>query len=181
MDSFEFNKVAGAVLGSLLFLMGLGVISSTLFARPHMNKPGYDLPSAAADSHAGPAAAAPTVPLPELLAKADPKKGENYVKACAICHNLEKGGAAKPSGPNLPGVVGRKLGSTDYAGYSDPLKAKGGEWSYEALNAFITNPKAFVPNTKMSYPGEKDAQKRADMIAYLRSITDNPPPLPAAH
>ena len=51
MDSYEFNKIAGAVLGSLLFFMGLGILSSTIFARPHMHKPGYDLPAAAADTH----------------------------------------------------------------------------------------------------------------------------------
>ena len=150
MDSFELNKIAGAVLGSLLFLMGLGVISDALFAAPHMAKPGYALP-AAEESHGAPAAAAaPEVvtPLPVLLAKADPKKGEGLVKACAACH-------------------------------SDNMKAKGGKWGYEQINAFIANPKGVVAGTKMSYAGEKDAAKRADIIAYLRSLSSSPAALPA--
>ena len=179
MDSFEINKIAGAVLGTLLFIMGLGVASDGLFAHPHMDKPGYNLPSAVADSAGAPAAA--VVPLPELLAKADAKKGEAAAKACTTCHTLEKGGADKPTGPNLAGIVGRKIGATGFSGYSDALKGNGGAWTYENLNAFIGNPKSLIASTKMSYPGERDPAKRADIIAYLRSITDNAPPLPAAH
>ena len=180
MDSFELNKIAGAVLGSLLFLMGLGVISDALFAAPHMAKPGYALP-AAEESHGAPAAAAaPEVvtPLPVLLAKADPKKGEGLVKACAACHSLDSSGAAKATGPSLYGVIDRAVGSTGFA-YSDNMKAKGGKWGYEQINAFIANPKGVVAGTKMSYAGEKDAAKRADIIAYLRSLSSSPAALPA--
>jgi cytochrome c len=180
MDSFELNKIAGAVLGSLLFIMGLGVISDALFAAPHMAKPGYPLP-AAEEQHGGAAAAAApevVVPLPVLLAKADPKKGENLVKACAACHSLDSSGAAKATGPSLYGVIDRAVGSTGFA-YSDTMKAKGGKWDYAQINAFIANPKGVVAGTKMSYAGEKDAAKRADIIAYLRSLASSPAPLPA--
>ena len=179
MDSFELNKIAGAVLGSLLFVMGLGVISDALFAAPHMAKPGYALP-AAEEAHGGPAAAAPEVvtPLPVLLAKADAKKGEGLVKACAACHSLDSGAAPKATGPALYGVVDRAVGSTGFA-YSDNMKAKGGKWDYAQLNAFIANPKGVVAGTKMSYAGEKDAAKRADIIAYLRSLASSPAALPA--
>ena len=180
MDSFELNKIAGAVLGSLLFIMGLGVISDALFAAPHMAKPGYPLPAAEEHHGGGAAAAAPevVVPLPVLLAKADPKKGENLVKACAACHSLDSSGAAKATGPSLYGVIDRAIGSTGFA-YSDTMKAKGGKWDYAQLNAFIANPKGVVAGTKMSYAGEKDGAKRADIIAYLRSLASNPAPLPA--
>lgn len=178
MDSFEFNKIAGAVLGTLLFVMGLGVLSDSLFAHPHMNKPGYALPAVEA-AHGATAAAAPAEPLPALLAKADAKKGEAAAKVCTTCHTLEKGAADKPTGPNLAGIVGRKMGATGFGGYSDGMKAAGKDWSYDSLNAFLTNPKAVVANTKMSWGGEKDAAKRADIIAFLRSITENAPPLPA--
>ena len=110
MDSFELNKMAGAVLGTLLFVMGLGVVSDILFAAPHPAKPGYDLP-AAGESHGG-GAAAPAeaaVPLPTLLAKADPKKGEGLVKACTTCHSIDAGGSAKPTGPALYGVIDLSL------------------------------------------------------------------------
>lgn len=179
MDSFEFNKIAGAVLGTLLFVLSLGIVSDALFAKHSPAKPGYDLPAMVENHGAGTAVAAVAAePLPVLLAKADPKKGESAAKVCTTCHTLEKGGAAKPTGPNLAGVVGRKLGSGEFA-YSDNMKAHGGNWTYENLNAFLTSPKGFVANTKMAYAGERDPAKRADIIAYLRSITDNPPPLPA--
>ena len=178
MDSFELNKIAGAVLGSLLFIMGLGVISDALFAAPRMAKPGYELPAAEA-AQGGSAAAAPEVvtPLPVLLAKADPKKGEGLVKACAACHSLDSSGAVTATGPALYGVIDRAVGSTGFA-YSDNMKAKGGKWGYEQINAFLANPKGVVAGTKMSYAGEKDAAKRADIIAYLRSLASSPAPLP---
>jgi len=180
MDSFELNKIAGAVLGSLLLVMGLGIISDALFAAPRPAKPGYALP-AAEESHGGPAAAAaPEVvtPLPVLLAKADAKKGEGLVKACAACHSLDSSGTAKATGPALYGVIDRAVGSTGFA-YSDSMKAKGGKWGYEQLNAFLANPKGVVAGTKMSYAGEKDAAKRADIISYLRTLASSPAALPA--
>ena len=83
MNSFEFNKMAGALLGSLLFLMGLGIFSDALFAPEHAGKPGYALPAAEEGHGAGAAVAAtaPAEPLPVLLAKADPKRGETLTKA----------------------------------------------------------------------------------------------------
>ncbi len=182
MDSFELNKMAGAFLGTLLFAMGLSVVSSAVFSRPHMHEPGYALPAAteaAAGGAAAAAAPAPDVPLPALLAKADPKKGEAAAKVCTTCHTLEKGATDKPTGPNLHDIVGRKMAATSFAGYSDALKAKGEAWSYDDINKFLANPKGFVPGTKMAFAGERDPAKRADIIAYLRSITDNAPPLPA--
>ena len=177
MDSFELNQIAGAVLGSLLFVMGVSVVSDALFSAPHGEKPGYPLP--AAEEHHGGVAAAPevVVPLPILLAKADPKKGENLVKACAACHSFDPSGAPKATGPNLYGVIDRPVASTGFA-YSDAMKAKGGKWGYEQINAFISNPKGIVAGTKMSYAGEKDAAKRADILAYLRTLSNNPAPLP---
>ena len=181
MDSFEFNKMAGALLGSLLFLMGLGIFSDAIFAPAHNAKPGYALP-AGDDGHghggAAVAATAPSEPLPVLLAKADPKKGENLAKACLTCHSFDASGTAKPTGPNLYGVVGRDIAGGSYA-YSDGLKALGGKWAFDRLNAFITNPKGVVAGTKMSFAGEKDAGKRADILAYLRSLAATPAPLPA--
>jgi cytochrome c len=182
MDSFEFNKIAGAVLGTLLFVMGLGIFSDALFARTKLAKPGYDLPAAAEGAeHGAPAAAtAPSVPLPDLLAKADPAKGAALAKQCATCHTLEEGAAPKPTGPDLAGVVGRKMGSTSFGGYSDSMKGMGKDWTYDDLNTFITKPSAYVPGTKMGYAGEKDPAKRADIIAFLKSISPKAPPLPQA-
>jgi cytochrome c len=178
--NLEINKMAGALLGSLLLVMGIGQLSSTLYSRPEMTRPGYELPGPKEESK-GPATAAPTapaVPLPVLLAAADAKTGAASAKPCTTCHSFDKGGPAK-IGPPLYGVVGRTKGSIPGFAYSDAMKAKGGDWSYADIDEMITNPKAFVAGTKMAFAGEKDAAKRADIIAYLRSLADSPLPLPA--
>ncbi len=178
MDSFEFNKIAGAVLGTLLFMMGLGILSDAVFKGGVPKQSAYALPAAEeASAGGGAAAAAAAVPLPELLAKADAKKGEGLFKPCSACHAPEKGGANKV-GPALYNVVNRPIGSVAGFGYSDSLKGKGGNWSYDNLDHFIAAPKAFASGTKMAFGGEKDAAKRADIIAYLRSMADAPAPLP---
>jgi cytochrome c len=179
MDSFEFNKIAGAVLGTLLFVMGLNLFSEAIFSHSPPKVPGYDLPSAeekpAGEAQA--AVAAPAVSLPKLLAAADPKKGEGLTKACSACHVFDKGGTAKV-GPPLYGVVDRPVAEVAGFAYSDALKGKGGKWTFDALNNFIDNPKSAVPGTKMTYAGEKDPAKRADILAYLRTLSDSPAPLP---
>jgi cytochrome c len=77
-------------------------------------------------------------------------------------------------------VVGRDIASVSDFNYSDALKSKEGEWTYEKLNEFLTNPRDWAPGTKMTFVGIKKPEERADVIAYLRSITDNPPPLPGS-
>ncbi len=175
MDDLAFNKIAGAVLGTLLFVMGLGIISNGLFAPNKPTKPGYELASAEPSAAVGEAAAPaiPDEPLPILLAKADPTKGQASAKACTACHSFDKGGAAKV-GPALYGVVGRDKGSVAGFAYSEAMKGKGGKWDYDALNAFITNPKGYVSGTKMGYAGEKDGGKRANILAYLKNLSDAP-------
>lgn len=176
MTFFQFNKIIGALLGAVLFALFLGVFSDILVASPAPKVMGWDLPTGAAPVKA---AAATAEPLPVLLAKADPAKGKGLTKICATCHSLDKGGAAKV-GPGLYGVVGRPKASFAGFSYSDGMKAKGGDWSFDDLNAFLTNPKGFVAGTKMGYAGEPDAAKRADLIAYLNSNSDKPLPVPAA-
>ena len=180
MDSFEFNKIAGAILGTLMITMGLGIASGFVFAPHTPAKPGYDLPAAPAQETAmsPDAATAPAEPLPVLLAKADIGKGQAFAKACGACHNFEKGAAAKV-GPPLYGVVGRKVASIEGFSYSDAMKAKGGEWTFDDINKFITNPKGYVAGTKMGYAGEQNPEKRADIIDYLHTLSDSPQPLPA--
>jgi cytochrome c len=177
MDSFEFNKIAGAVLGTLLFIMGLGILSDGIFHHSAPKQSAYALPSAEVETaSAGAVAAATAAPIGERLAKADAKKGEGLVKACSACHVFDKGGANKV-GPALYGVVQRSIASHEGFAYSDSLKGKGGKWDYASLDHFIEAPKGFANGTKMAYGGEKDAGKRADIIAYLRSLADAPAPL----
>eukprot|EP01037_Dinobryon_pediforme_P007029 gene7029-7093_t len=178
MDDLAFNKIAGAVLGTLLFVMGLGIVSNGIFSHEKSSKAGYELAAGEAPGKAEAVApAAAEEPLPVLLAKADAAKGEASAKACAACHSFEKGGAAKV-GPPLYAVVSRAKGSIAGFAYSEGMKAKGGNWGYDELNAFITNPKAYVSGTKMGYAGEKDGAKRANILAYLKTLSDAPVDFP---
>ena len=177
MQTTNSNKIAMALLGVLLLTKGLAVFSNAIYAPPTLAKPGYALPGGT-ETASAPAAAAPAeVPLPVLLAKADPAKGQADTKVCQSCHSFEKGAAAKV-GPPLYGVVGRPVASIAGFGYSDGLKAKGGNWSFEDINKFITKPSAYMAGTKMTYPGESDPAKRADILAYLQTLSDNPVPFP---
>jgi cytochrome c len=112
-----------------------------------------------------------------LLASVTSDKGESVFKKCAGCHTIEKGGAHKV-GPNLWGTLGgNKAHAGDYA-YSDAIKGLGGTWSYEDMDHFLKNPKAFAAGTKMTFAGLSKASDRAAVILYLRDKNDNPPPLP---
>ena len=178
--NIETNKILGAVFGTLLFVVGVKVVAEGLFSPHAPAVPGYDLPAAEeASAGGGGAPAAPAEPLPVLLASADVTKGQASAKKCASCHTFEKGGANKV-GPNLYGIVGRPVASHEGFNYSAGMKAHGGDWTYEALDAFVHNPKKATPGTIMAFAGLAGAQDRADLLVYLRTLSDSPVPLPAA-
>jgi cytochrome c len=179
MDSFEWNKIAGAILGSLTFLMLVSFGGELLFAEKKTAKAGYELPMPVAAAVAG----APVVavdPIAKRLATAEAPKGETIFKQCATCHTPEKGGANKV-GPNMWGIVERAKGQVAGFGYSAALKAvaaKGEKWTFESLDKFLEGPKAYLPGTSMSYAGISNPKNRADLIAYLNSISDSPVAVP---
>lgn len=181
MDSFEFNKIAGAVLGTALLAFGLNSLAGTIYHADKPEKPGFLIEVAEAgsgDTKEG-GEEQPQVSLGTLLASADAAKGQSVFKACAACHDASNGGPNK-TGPNLWGVVGRNHGSHEGFAYSDAMKAKSGEtWTYEALNEFIKSPKVAVPGTKMAFGGVKKDGDRANLLAYLQTVSDNPVPFPA--
>ena len=178
MDSFELNKILGAVLGTCLILLVTSFAASALFAPNKPEKPGFEI--AVKEEAAGgekAAAAAPPEPIEKLLQTASVQKGEQAAKKCAACHDFTKGGPNKV-GPNLFGIVGDKKGEGRGFNFSAAMKAKGGTWTIDDLNKFIDNPKGFVPGTAMGFAGIQKDSERADVIAYLRTLADSPVPLP---
>ncbi len=180
MDSFELNKILGAVLGTCLFVLALNIAAGAMFSAPKPAKPGYDV---AVQEHpaggGGGAAPAADEPIEKLLANATPEKGETAAKKCEACHTFDKGEPNRV-GPNLYGVVGRDRAAVPGFNYSAAMKAKGGKWTIEELNAFLTNPRGYVPGTSMSFAGLPRGSERADIITYLNTKSDNPSPLPKA-
>ncbi len=180
MDSFELNKILGALLGTSLVLLALNIAAGAIFAPARPAKPGYDIAVPETPTGGGPAAPAEAdKPIAELLASSDPAKGENAAKKCQACHTFNKGGPNKV-GPNLWGVVERQKGTEGGFNYSAALKAKGGTWTYDDLNKFLANPKGFVQGTNMQFAGLSRSSERADVINYLHTLADAPKPLPKA-
>ena len=180
MDSFEMNKVLGAILGTCLVLVALNITAGAVFTPGKIVKPGYEIKipeHPAAGQQAPPAQA--EEPIEPLLAKADIARGEEAAKKCIGCHTFTKGGQ-KLVGPNLWGVLGRPKAAQADFNYSPALKGKGGNWDVKELNAFLTNPKGMIPGTMMTFSGVNRASERADLIAYLNSLSDSPAPLPRA-
>jgi cytochrome c len=185
MDSFEVNKLLGAFLGVAFGVFSIYLVSGAIFASPVPEKSGFAIEAAeeGGEAAAGGAEAPAAVPIATLLASADPAAGEAVFKKCLACHTGDKGGANKV-GPNLWGVVNRPIASHEGFSYSAPLKefSKGGSevWDYDHLDHFLISPKADVKGTAMGFAGLKKDSERANLIAFLRTLADTPPPLPEA-
>ncbi len=181
MESLEFNKIAAAILVALLLVVGIGKIGNVLYA-PEL--PEHAAVETSADAHSdadvgggehGDMAA--DLALPVLLASADLEDGEGQFKKCKSCHTVESGGS-NGTGPNLWGIVGAPKEHIDGFSYSGALAAVGGDWSFENMDAFLENPKAYAPGTKMTFRGISDAEDRANLIAWLNTQSDSPLALP---
>ena len=180
MNSFEWNKIAGAVLGTLVFVFVVRIAAESLYEAETPEKPGYVLEGVVEE---GPGAAAAPVAeaAPDwgtVLASADAAKGKEISSRCLQCHTLEKGGANK-IGPNIYGVVEHQKAMHEGFAYSAALKTRGGNWNYDELFAFLRSPGANMPGTKMSFAGIRNAQDRINLIAFLRSNADAPAAIPA--
>ena len=180
MDGFEINKILGALLCTLMFTLGLSIVAGGIFAPKLPAKPGYDIAVVEEPAPGATLVAQPDVPIDQLLAKADPQKGASVAKKCLACHTFEKG-APNKVGPNLWGVIGRDKGSIPNFSYSNSFKDKmKGPWTFDDLNHYLVNPRGMVPGTSMAFIGLSKPNERADVIAYLNSLSDSPQPLPKA-
>ena len=182
MDSWEFTKISAAVLSALLVIVGSRTAIELSQASHGQDVAGYTLPveTAAAPAVGGgaaPAAAFSFAQIAPLLQKASADAGSAAFKKCAACHTVDQGGANR-LGPNLYGVVNRAKGAVEGFNYSQAVKTKGGEWTFENLANFLHDPKGWLPGNKMGFAGVRDNQELADLLAYLRSLSATPAPLP---
>ncbi|MGE6739598.1 c-type cytochrome [Allorhizobium pseudoryzae] len=176
------NMAVGALLSTVFVMMSVSIASEGLFHSEAPEKPGFAIVAEEAPAAgAGEAAAAAAVPIATLLATADAAAGATVFKKCQSCHSGEKGGPNKV-GPDLWDLVNRPIATHEGFSYSAAMKdfSKGGTvvWDFEHLNHFLAGPKAYIPGTAMGFAGVKKDDERANLIAYLRSLSDNPAPLP---
>lgn len=182
MNSSYFNMISSAFLGAVFVVLTISFVSEGLFHSEAPEQEGFIIEVADAPAGgAAPAAEAELAPIGPLLASADLEDGAKVFKKCAACHTAVEGGANKV-GPALWNVVNRAAAGVDGFGYSTPMKEYGAEgskpWVYENLNKFLLKPKAYIKGTSMGFAGLKKENDRANVIAYLRSLSTSPAPLP---
>jgi cytochrome c len=182
-SSLESNKIAAAVLTAGVIAMLSGFVAELLY-HPHveLEEDAYPIAAAPADGGAGEAPAQEEEvlePIAPLLAAADPAAGEQLAsRQCASCHTFEEGGANK-IGPNLYNIVQQGIANSEGFSYSSGLSEHAGEtWTYENLNAFLHSPRDFAPGTKMTFRGFSKSEDVANVVAYLRTLSGSPAPLP---
>jgi cytochrome c len=168
------NTIAGWVLFAGIIALGAGIVSGKVFHDERPEKMGY--PIEGVEEEGGEGGSGPSIA--SLLPTADPAKGEAVFKKCVACHTINQGGA-NGIGPNLYGVVGKPHGHLPNFAYSDALKGVPGNWTFEAMDAWLTSPRKYAPGTKMTFAGLGNPEDRANLIAYLNTQGSNLP-LPAA-
>lgn len=181
MDSFELNKLLGGLLGAVFVMFSVSLASDAIFASPAPETPGYAIEVAEAEEGASGPAEPEVESIAVRLASVDLAKGQSLYGRCVACHTPDNGGANKV-GPNLWDIVNRPIATHEGFAYSGAMRefSEGGTvvWDYDHLDHFIAAPKGLIRGTVMGFAGLKNPQDRADIIAYLHTLSDNPAPLP---
>jgi cytochrome c len=180
MDSFEWNKIAGAVLGTALFVMVIRIGGEAIYHVPPPEKPGYVVEGVAEDTHGTGPVKPVEAPIPDfatVIPAANAASGEQIAVRCVQCHTWNKGGPNK-IGPNLFGIIGRARASHAGFSYSPAMQKKTGAWTYEDLYRYIHQPAKFIPGNKMAFAGVPKSQDRINLLAFMRTWADSPAPLP---
>ncbi len=182
-DDLRWNKLFGAVLGTGLLMMVLGVGSQALFAPKPAAKAGDQIAIQEVASDAGAAQEDTTPPdWGTVLPAGDVAAGATISTKCQSCHNFANGGPNQ-TGPNLWGVIGRPPGSHPGFAYSGAMQDFGKKqpvWDYNHVYAFLAGPQAYISGTKMSFVGLKKREDRINLIAWLRQQSSSPVAIPPA-
>lgn len=177
--SLEFNKAAAAVLTAGITFMVAGLVGDALVSPPRQYQAAIATGAPPPAQQAAAPAAPALEPISPLLAAANADNGRQAAqRLCASCHNFAQGGP-NGVGPNLWDIVGSphaRVAGFNYSAANRALADK--PWDYEALNAFLARPSAAMPGTRMAFAGINNAQQRADIVAWLRTLSPNPKPLP---
>lgn len=170
----EITKIVAGLCASLLVFLLISwaaesmVLEGEAHGGEHHNAYPIEVPEGGDSGE--PEVEVAAVDIMEMMPTAEAAAGEKLFRPCAACHKIEEGG--KGSGPYLYGIVGRDVASVDGFSYSAAMQDLPGEWTEQMLSEFLTNPKAYLPGTKMSFKGIKDPMDRANVIAYLESLNN---------
>lgn len=176
MHSLEGNKIVAAVLTAGITFGIAGFVGRLLVAPQFPHEAVIAVGEATPAQQAAAPAAPALEPITPLLANANADNGRQIAqRACASCHSFNEGGR-QGVGPNLWGIVGAKHAHVEGFNYSAAIRGMADKpWTYEELNAWIANPRSYAPGNRMSYAGLANVQQRADLIAFLRSISPDAP------
>ena len=181
MDSFEWNKIIGAVLGTAIFIFVVRLVAEAVYEPEKPAKPGYVV-EGVVETAAGGAPAAPVEEaMPDwgtVLASADAAAGKTVSVKCEQCHDTTSAKTSK-IGPPLFGVVGRARASVAGFDYSSAMMTDHAPWTFDKLFVYLKSPASMVPGTKMTFAGLHSAEDRINLIAFLRTNTASPVAIPA--
>ena len=178
MDSFEVNKIVGAILMVALLVIGIGKLSDVIFHVEKPETPGYVVEvEETTILSSTKKTVEEKIDIAALMAMGDLNHGEKVFKKCAACHSIVKGGKNN-IGPALYNVVGRQIGIVDNYKYSKALSSYDKEWTFEELNGYLIKPAKWIKGTKMAFAGLRKEKDRASVIKYLNQNSDSPLPLP---